>query len=155
MIATEQVIGEAPFTVRRRVKWGDCDPAGVVYTVVFSEYIISAAELFYGYLFATTPQRAKSEHGFGTPTKALNIEFHSSLRPDEEFDMTVRVKEIRKHTYTLHIDAVTQDGIAVFSALLTVICIARGERKAILVPDVLRNKLQHELNSHSERSAAG
>lgn len=46
MIATEQVLSERPLVIRRRVKWGDCDPAGVVYTPMFSEYVISAAELF-------------------------------------------------------------------------------------------------------------
>jgi acyl-CoA thioester hydrolase len=46
MISTEHVLRTLPFTVRRRVKWGECDPAKVVYTVTFSEYVISVAELF-------------------------------------------------------------------------------------------------------------
>src|SRR5439155_20898499 len=40
MFSTEQVIGTTPVVIRRRVKWGDCDPAGVVYTVTFGEYVI-------------------------------------------------------------------------------------------------------------------
>ena len=48
MTSTEYIVSELPLVVRRRVKWGECDPAGVVYTVSFSEYVISAAELFYG-----------------------------------------------------------------------------------------------------------
>ncbi len=35
MTSTEHVVADTPFTVRRMVKWGHCDPAGVVYTVVF------------------------------------------------------------------------------------------------------------------------
>lgn len=40
MTSTEHVLSQLPFVVRRRVKWGECDPAGVVYTVTFSEYVI-------------------------------------------------------------------------------------------------------------------
>ncbi len=33
LISTEHVTGTIPFAIRRRVKWGECDPAGVVFTV--------------------------------------------------------------------------------------------------------------------------
>ena len=143
MISTEYVIGTTPFTVRRRVKWGDCDPAGVVYTVVFSEYVISVAELFYGFLFGTTPQNAKNEQGFGTPTRALSFDFRRSLRPDDEFDMSVTVAEIRTRSYVLHIAARTPEGEDVFHADLTPICIARDERRAIDMPPNFRLALEY------------
>ncbi len=140
MTSTEYVVSERPFVVRRRVKWGDCDPAGVVYTVTFGEYVLSAAELFYGYLFDGTPQRIKDEHGFGTPTRALSFDFQASLWPDEEFDMRVTVHEVRTRTYTLHIHGSAR-GKPAFDAVLTPICVARGERRAIEVPDALRTRL--------------
>ena len=31
-LPSEALISRAPVIVRRRVKWGECDPAGVVYT---------------------------------------------------------------------------------------------------------------------------
>ena len=71
--------------------------------MTFSEYVISAAELFYGVLFDGTPQRVKDQQGFGTPTRALSFDFRRSLRPDEEFDMTVTVSDIRTRTYLLDI----------------------------------------------------
>jgi 4-hydroxybenzoyl-CoA thioesterase len=140
MTSTEHVIATEPFTVRRRVKWSDCDPAGVVYTVVFGEYVISAAELFYGFLFGTTPQRAKDEQGFGTPSGALSMRFHRSLWPDEEFDIAVRVGELRRSSYVLHFSA-TLGGESVFEAELTPICVARSERKAIPIPPAFRAAL--------------
>ena len=142
MISTEHVITTVPFVVRRRAKWGECDPAGVVYTVSFSEYVISAAELFYGFLFEGTPQRIKDRYGFGTPTRALEFYFRQSLRPDDEFDMTVSVRDIRTRTYVLSIDARTPEGEGVFHALLTPMCIARGERRAIEIPAVFRTALE-------------
>jgi acyl-CoA thioester hydrolase len=142
MTSTESVIGEAPFTVRRRVKWGECDPAGVAYTVTFAEYVMSAAELFYGFLLGSSPQAAKQEHGFGTPTGALKLDFHRSLRPDEQFDITVRPSEIRTRSYVLQIEARTLQGEPVFHAELTPICIARQERRAIELPASFRLALE-------------
>ena len=142
MIATELVLNQLPLVIRRRVKWGECDPAGVVYTVTFSEYVISAAELFYGVLFETTPQRAKQEQGFGTPSRALSFDFQRSLRPDDEFDMTVTVADIRERTYVLEITGRTPQGEVIFVARLTPVCVARDERRSIEIPDAFRQALQ-------------
>jgi acyl-CoA thioester hydrolase len=142
MIATEQVLSQMPLVIRRRVKWGECDPAGVVYTATFSEYVISAAELFYGALFDTTPQRAKREQGFGTPSRALSFDFQRSLRPDDEFDMTVAVAEIHSRTCVLDITGRTLEGDVVFAAKLTPVCVMRDERRSIEIPDNFRRALQ-------------
>jgi acyl-CoA thioesterase FadM len=142
MVSTEHVINTHPFVVRRRVKWGDCDPAGVVYTVTFGEYVISAAELFYGFLFDGTPQQVKDAEEFGTPTRALEFDFRKSLRPDEEFDMTVIVADIKTRTYVLDTTARMPSGEVVFRAALTPICVARGERRAIEIPAAFRAALE-------------
>ena len=42
-VPIEYLLSERPLTVRRRVRWGECDPAGVVYTATFADYAISAA----------------------------------------------------------------------------------------------------------------
>lgn len=160
MTATEQIIGQRPLVIRRRVKWGDCDPAGVVYTPVFSEYAISAAELFYGSLFDTTPQRAKREQGFGTPSRALSFDFRRSLRPDDSFDMTVTVSGIHSRTYVLDITGRTPEGEVIFIATLTPVCVARDERRSIEIPAAFRAALeqyrtdsQANGHTHEERSA--
>jgi acyl-CoA thioesterase FadM len=141
MVATEYVLSDLPFTVRRRAKWGDCDPAGVVYTVTFSEYVISAAELFYEALFSTNSQRVKDEQGFGTPTRALSFDFRASLRPEDEFDMTVTVEAVRNRSYVLDVTARRPGGEVVFIAKLTPICVRRGERVSIEIPQALREAL--------------
>jgi acyl-CoA thioesterase FadM len=147
MTATEYTVSAIPLVVRRRVKWGECDPAGVVYTVAFSEYVMSAAELFYGSLFETTPQRAKKEQGFGTPSRALDFDFRLSLRPDDEFEMTIGVVDIRSRTYVLEITGRTATGDVAFVARLTPVCVARDERRSIESPPNFRKALEHYRNA--------
>lgn len=142
MTCTERVTSRVPLVVRRRVKWGECDPAGVVYTVSFSEYVISAAELFYEALFDAPPQRAKREQGFGTPTRALAFDFRLSLRPDDEFDLTVTVADVRSRTYVLDVTGRTPRGEVAFVATLTPVCVARDERRSIELPPAFRAALE-------------
>jgi 4-hydroxybenzoyl-CoA thioesterase len=142
MTSTEHVVSTAPFVVRRRVKFGECDPAGVVYTPAFGEYVISCADLFYEFLLDGRPEGLKDEYGFETPSRALSFDFRSSLRPDDEFDMTVSIAEIRSRTYTLSITGRTVNGADVFIANLTPICVARRERRAIEIPGPFRERLE-------------
>ena len=137
MIATEQVLSERPLVIRRRVKWV---AARASKTTVAA--LISAAELFYGALFGTTPQRAKHEQGFGTPSRALAFDFRRSLRPDDEFDMTVSVAGIHSRTYVLDVTARTLEGEVIFVATLTPVCVARDERRSIEIPAAFRQALE-------------
>src|SRR5437868_3736297 len=132
---TEQVIERTPLRVRRRVKWGECDPAGVVYTARFSDYVISAFELFMRHLV--------DEPGCDTPAKALSFEFRASLRPGDEFEMTVLVVDIRNRTFDLEINGRDLDGKHLFRARLTPITIQRSDRsRAIELPATLRERLE-------------
>src|SRR4051812_12912846 len=153
MTCLEEVVGHRPLVLRRRVKWGECDPAGVVYTAVFSDYVIAAAELFYESLFGMPPQRAKRHHGFGTPTRALTFDFRLSLRPDDVFDLSVNVIEVNTRTYTLKVTGSTADGEIIFVSHLTPVCVAREERRSISIPDDFRTALllyQSECTGASE-----
>jgi acyl-CoA thioesterase FadM len=137
----EWLLSAQPFVVRRCVKWGECDPAGIVYTVNFSEYVISLANRFYAFLLSKPVESAKNELGFGTPIKALSFVFNRSLRPDEHFDMTLKVAEVRERSFDLEVEATDLDGNAVFSAMLSPICVARLDRTSIPIPQSFRAKL--------------
>ncbi|CAM5182025.1 hypothetical protein CDEF62S_01685 [Castellaniella defragrans] len=55
--------------------------------------------------------------------------------------MTVRVVEVRSRTYVLEITGTTPEGEVVFVALLTPVCVARPERRAIEIPEAFRQAL--------------
>ena len=141
IVAVEYVRSTRPLIVRKCVKWGECDPAGVVYTATFADYVVQAAELFYGELFGIPPQQAKREHRFGTPSRALSFDFRRSLHPDEAFDLAVRVAEVHSRTYALEITGTTPEGEVVFIAHLTPVCVARPERRSIEIPAPFRQAL--------------
>ena len=42
----DKLVSRQPVIVHRRILWGDCDPAGVVYTPRFGDYFTSARDWF-------------------------------------------------------------------------------------------------------------
>jgi 4-hydroxybenzoyl-CoA thioesterase len=149
VISTESVITIFPFTIRRHVRFGDCDPAGVVYTVRFSDYAVSAMDLFLSHILSGP--NLEQIPDVQTPIKALSFVFSAPLRPNDEFDMAVTVREIRTRTFDLALVATLPSGTVAFEALLTPICVTTGgDRRSLPIPA----RLQTLLEQSQERTAA-
>jgi 4-hydroxybenzoyl-CoA thioesterase len=130
------------FILRRRVKWGECDPAGVVFTPRFSDYVVEAHLAFFEQVFGAPTYEFLKPMGLALPAKAISIEFKHSLWPDQSFDMSVQVAAIRTRTYDLAVVGTTLDGLDSFIANLTLICLNRVMRKSEPLPDLICRKLQ-------------
>lgn len=140
--ATEYVLSTSPFVVRRRVRWGECDPAGVVYTGRFVDYLISAVSLFQDHVFSGFSEGYRKSLGIETPCKALSMVFSGALWPNDVFDMQVRVGSIRNTSYDVCVEATRADGSAAFSATFSPICIPGTERRAVPIPAEMRARLE-------------
>ena len=106
LIATEMIVKRQPFTVRRIVKWAECDPAGVVYAGNFPEYMLSTAHLFRQHVLGAPIGKRDVEQKYGTPGKALSMVFMGPLWPGDVFDMSVHIGELGGTTTDLLINAV-------------------------------------------------
>jgi 4-hydroxybenzoyl-CoA thioesterase len=137
----EYILQKEPFILRRRVRWGECDPAGVVYTARFTDYLISAVGLFHESLSEGFVQGRARSLNIQTPCKSMSYIFKRALWPNEIFDMHVFVKDIRNSSYDLCVEAKLPDGTEVFSGIFTPVCISPTERKSVPIPDLLREKL--------------
>jgi len=139
----EYVVSRDPFVVRRKVRWSDCDPAGVVFTGKFAEYVLSFVTLFYA-------EMAEGERfvdwlrslDIDMPVKGMAFEFHGALWPEDEFDLTGHVLEIREHSYDIGIDGTQADGRRILSARVSPICIRRNARVRTPIPPRLLHALE-------------
>lgn len=140
--ATEIVVGANPLMIRRRVKWGECDAAGVVYMVNYSEYVVSAYEIFMAVLLNEGFVKAKARHRIALPAKAFAIEFYASLRPDDEFLMTVEIVDISAKTFDVSVRGRSIEHHDLFLAKLTPIAVDPTERTTALLPRAIVQKLR-------------
>lgn len=138
VLFSEGLVSRRPLIVRRRVIWGECDPAGVVYTPRFSDYLVSAFQWFARCELADT---GLAELGIGTPMKAMSLEFHRMLKPGDWFDMQVAVTAIRTRTFDLGIQATGEDGRLRFKGLVTPIMLDNQKRTGVAIPEATRAKL--------------
>ncbi|MDH2052727.1 acyl-CoA thioesterase [Achromobacter marplatensis] len=136
MNATEMVLTTAPFVVRREVRWGDCDPAGVVYTGRFPDYVLGAVALYTGHLGEGC--RLGDAHGVGTPCRAMSFDFVGTLWPGDLIFIECRLGALRTRSFDIELEARRPDGSAVFSAVFSPICVRQDERIGTPVPASLR-----------------
>jgi 4-hydroxybenzoyl-CoA thioesterase len=139
---SEQQVGEHPVVVRRRVKWGECDPAGVVYTPVFSEYAVSAFQFFMESLMGHPLQERLEALDVRTPLRALAFDFRQSLWPDQYFDMKVNVADISNSTFDVSVQMLDDQGGAIATVTMTLICVAFAVRQSRPIPAEIRERLE-------------
>ena len=141
---SEKLISTQPVVIRRRVKFGECDPAGVVYTPNFSEFALSAYQWFVSTLLGEPMFAGMKRLGFDSPVKALSFEFLNMLEVEQVFDMTCLVTDIRNRTFDVAITgrSITDPARDLFVARVTPIIVSRVERRSILIPDPLRRPLE-------------
>ena len=117
------MLQDSLFTVRRRVRWAECDPAGVVFAGNYPLYLPSAVDWFKRRAISARwlrPCRASThppEAG-----KAPNLVHMSSLWPDDVFDIVLFAGDVRTRTSDVLAEARrTDDGQPVFAGRLTFI----------------------------------
>lgn len=140
--SAEYVLSESPFVVRRTVRWSDCDPAGVVFTGKFTEYLLSAIAMYQSSMGGYAEVGLGKQHGVDTPCKAMAFEFIGTLWPGDVIDLHCGVGEIRQRSYTLHCAARRPDGQPVFKATFSPICVRLDKRIGTPIPSSLRAVLE-------------
>ena len=137
----ERLISREPVIVRRRVHWGECDPAQVVYTPRFADYGASAVHWFWRVVLPDGGSELATA-GLITPVKHMAFTFQHVLRPNDVFDMTVRIGAIRTRTLDILVDATGSDGSERFSARFTPILVSDRDFESRPIPSATRQVLE-------------
>lgn len=136
----EGLLSRDPFIVRRQVLWGECDPAGFVYTPRFADYAVGAAAFFNADAIGDC---LKLEDGrtIGLPVRNMSYSFEKFLRPNDIFDMRVDVGTVGERIFELHLTARSEQDALHFTATMTRICLDPRIARSIPMPASLRERL--------------
>ncbi len=136
----ESLICEAPIVMRRRVQWSECDPAQVVYSGRFLDYSFAAYAWF---------QRRVLNHGeslaslgLGTPMKAVSLVFHKMLRPEDWFEVTLRLETIRTRSFDMRVEARMEGGDLSFEGKISPVFVDDKSKASQPIPPQFRAKLE-------------
>jgi len=137
----ERLVSRTPVTVRRRVQWGECDPARVVYTPRFADYAASAYDWFSNVVLDGAGFQPERDLVLA-PAKHLSLTFHRPLVANEWFEMVVRVDAIRRHSYDLAIEGTGDDRTPRFSAQVSPIFVSATSFDKTVIPESVRHRLE-------------
>jgi acyl-CoA thioester hydrolase len=133
--------GDYPFAHRQRVRFGETDMQGVVY---YANYLLFAEVGRVAYLrsLGIDSRRDLIEKRVDFTIGEATVRYQAPLRFDDEYDIRVRVGEIRNSSWTFEYAFDRSDGVrcAVGSTVQVIVDHATG--KAARIPASLRDLLE-------------
>ena len=129
-----------PFSVRQRVRFGETDMQGVVY---YANYLLYAEVGRVAYLRHIGLDYARLlDKGIDFTIGEASVRYKAALHFDEEYDVRVRIAEIRRASWSLDYAVDRADGTRCAEMQTTQVMLERGTFRARPIPEDLRAVLE-------------
>ena len=95
-------------TLSRRVEWGDCDPAGIVFNPQFFRWFDHGTTMLYEAAGWPKPEMLKHFNAAGCPLVDTRAVFKAPCRYGDDVEITTEIVEVRdrscdiRHSLTLN-----------------------------------------------------
>lgn len=129
------------FIVKRRVRFGDCDPGGVLYTPKIGYFIVEAILDFVSDCFGAPAEKSMMDLGVLPPARAFSVEFLKPIAWDDELAIHVSLKEMRTSALVFSVSGFVLSDKA-FTAELTQVCINPQTKQPVAIPEKMRQVLK-------------
>ena len=127
------------FSARITVRFGDADPAGLVYYPVIFHYFHAAMEEFFAARCGISYARLMAEERLGFPTVRVEAEFFAPLFYGDEVDVEVSVSRVGTSSVTFEYAARrAADGMLCARSRQVQAAMHLDTRRAVPVPERLR-----------------
>jgi acyl-CoA thioester hydrolase len=133
---------EFPFSHRQRVRFGETDLQGVVY---YANYLLFAEVGRIAYLreLGVVYERDLLAHEVDFTIGEARVRYQAPLHFDDEYDIKVRVGEIRHSSWTFEYAVDRADGLHCADAATIQVMIDRKTGRATRIPVELRHILEN------------
>lgn len=129
------------FIITRKVRFGDCDPGGILYTPRISYFVIEAVLDFISECFGAPAEKSIIDLGILPPARSFKVEFLKPMAWDDQIEIKVLLKEMRNSSIVFSINGYVLMQ-KVFMAELTQVCIHPETGQPIKIPTKLREVLE-------------
>jgi 4-hydroxybenzoyl-CoA thioesterase len=130
-----------PFRFRRVVRWGDCDPAGIIYTPRVFDFAMEAIEAWWREVVGVNWYDLNWIHQMGAPSVRMECDFLRPLKPDQVVGVEVRVERIGRTSLILNAIGFDEAGQHCFAAKQVACVISRSGFTPIEIPAHLRDRM--------------
>jgi 4-hydroxybenzoyl-CoA thioesterase len=131
------------FSTRIRVRFGDADPAGLVYYPVIFHYFHIALEEFFGARCGISYDRLIAEERLGFPTVRSEAEFFAPLVYGDEVRVEFFVSKVGRSSAVFEYRAMrASDGTLCARATNVHVAMNMDTRRAVPIPDKYREAFE-------------
>lgn len=127
--------------ISRTILFGECDPAGIVYTPRFTDFALEATHQTLTKIFGKPSIRVLNDSGLVTPVRHSEVNYLQPLRYDDVLLQDVSVSHIGQHSYTFAING-SVNGSLVFKATISYVVLCQQHLTKVELPDWFRDVLQ-------------
>jgi acyl-CoA thioester hydrolase len=137
----------APFVYELRVRYGECDPQGIVFNANYLLYFdVVFTELWRE---AVGPWQEMVERGFNLVVAEANLDFRAPARFDDELEFRAQVARVGRTAITTEID-VLRGGELLVAGRLRHVCVANDTWKKTEMPGWIRDGLGRFAGARAE-----
>ena len=129
------------FVTQLRVRFGDVDPAGIVYYPKIYDYIHEAFEELWDVQIGRRYYHLVEEEGLGFPLVHSEVDFKRPLRFGDRPVVRVTTFKVGRSSLGLHYLFSVNDDLCV-DARMTVVCVQLAELDSMPIPEDYRAKFE-------------
>ena len=128
-----------PYLHELRVRYGECDPQGIVFNANYLLYYdVAFTEMWRA---AVGPWQDMVERGFDAVVAETNLRFLSPARYDDELTLPVHVTRLGTTSLTTEIDVLRGEEV-LLRGWLRHVCVDRASWQKATMPDWVRDGLR-------------
>ncbi len=130
-----------PYRTEIRVRFGDCDPAGIVFYPRYLEIFNDLVEDWCRDELQFSFPDLITQRGWGLPTVHLEVDFLAPSRFGDVLSATLGVVKVGKSSVNIALHLCSPDGGERVRGKVVLVLIDRKPHKAIPIPDDLRARM--------------
>ena len=129
------------FTRSVQVRFGDCDPAGIVFYPRYFEMFNNLVEDWCAYGLGTSFQELIQVRELGLPAVSINTDFAATSKLGDELRAELSVQKIGSSSITAAIQLLGSDGGVRVRATLVLVLMDLKKACATPIPDAMRERI--------------
>ena len=132
---------DLPFLDQRLVIWRDCDPAEIVYTPRFLDFVAEAIESWFRHVFGTDWYGLRHARALRLPAVHASLDFSLPVRSGDQLSLLVLVDKIGRSSLPFRVIGLLNDQEA-FRAVWIISILDAASNRPTSIPDDIRDSIK-------------
>ncbi|WP_269900738.1 acyl-CoA thioesterase [Paenalcaligenes faecalis] len=146
-------MGSKLYTSEHRIRFSECDPAGIVF---YPQYFVLFNDLLEQWIDSMLPEGFSgliAHNKVGMPTVNLQADFRSISKMGDDVVLSLGVKKIGSRSLQLRLQCVGKDDVLRMEVQQVIVTTSLVTHQAIEIPEYLRTPMQDYLLADEEITA--